>query len=137
MAAPCRRSCAGRHRASACPHAVGARNRQPLFEEATVDTYDEIDAVNGFLAAIDEHLAVPFATTVLGVEVTVVKVDLTSDSRLVARCVREGFRQDIGLAELPLPEPPPDGARRVEAYRRRSGVDEGTRTGAEVLRSMT
>jgi len=92
-----------------------------LIEEATVDTYDEIEAVNGFLAAIDEHLTVPFTTTVLGVEVTVVEIDLTNDSRVVARCVREKFRQDIGLAELPLPEPPPDGAHWVEAYRRWAG----------------
>lgn len=108
-----------------------------LIEEAAVDTYDEVEAVNGFPAVIDEHLVVPFATTVLGVEVTLVKVDLTSDSPLVARCVREGFHQDIGLAELPLPEPPPDGARWVEAYRRWSGVAEATRTGAEALRSTT
>jgi hypothetical protein len=52
-----------------------------LIEEATVDTYDEIEAVNGFLAAIDEHLAVPFSTTVLGVEVTVVGIDVTNDFR--------------------------------------------------------
>jgi hypothetical protein len=92
-----------------------------LIEEATVDTYDEVEAVNGFLAIIDEHLAVPFSTTVLGVGVNVVKVDLTNDSRVVARCVREGFQQDIGLLELPLPVPPPAGAHWVEAYRRWSG----------------
>ncbi|MEU4215077.1 hypothetical protein [Actinoplanes sp. NPDC026623] len=34
---------------------------------------------------IEEHLVVPFATTVLGVEVTVKKVDLTGDS-IVAMC---------------------------------------------------
>jgi hypothetical protein len=92
-----------------------------LIEEATVDTYNEIEAVDGFLTVIEEHLAVPFTTTVLGVEVTVIRVDLTNDSRIVARCVREGYQQDIGLAELPLPEPPPDGAHWVEAYRRWSG----------------
>jgi hypothetical protein len=92
-----------------------------LIEEATVDTYDEIEAVNGFLAAIDEHLALPFSTTVLGVEVTVVGIDVTNDFRIVARCVREEFRQSIGLAELPLPDPPPDGAHWVEAYRRWAG----------------
>ncbi|WUH95855.1 hypothetical protein OG900_20665 [Streptomyces sp. NBC_00433] len=92
-----------------------------LIEEATVDTYDEIEAVNGFLAVIDEHLALPFSTTVLGVEVTVVEVYLTNDHRVNARCMREGFRQDIGLAELPLPEPPPDGTHWVEAYRRWAG----------------
>jgi hypothetical protein len=92
-----------------------------LIEEATVDTYDEIEAVNGFLVAIDEHLAVPFSTTVLGVEVTVVGIDVTNDFRIVARRVREEFRQDIGLAELPLPDPPPKGAHWVEAYRRWAG----------------
>jgi len=65
-----------------------------LIEEATVDTYDEIEAVNGFLAAIDEHLTVPFTTTVLGVEVTVVEIDLTNDSRMVARCVREYYESE-------------------------------------------
>lgn len=92
-----------------------------LIEEATVDTYDEIEAVNGFLAVVDEHLAVPFATTVLGVEVTVVKIYLTNDSRMVARCVREGFQQDIGLAELPLPEPPRTG----RTGSRRTGAGSG------------
>ncbi|WP_335971676.1 hypothetical protein [Streptomyces sp. CA2R106] len=115
----------------------GTAELDALIGEATVDTYDEVEAVNGFLAVIDEHLAVPFATTVLGVEVTVVEVDLTSDSRLVARCVREGFHQDIGLAELPLPEPPPDGARWVEAYRRWCGVDGVARTGGEARRRTT
>lgn len=100
-----------------------------LIEEATVDTYDEVEAVNGFLAIIDEHLDVPFTTTVLGVEVNVVEIRLTNDSRMVARCVRNGLRQDIrnglrqdiGLAELPLPQPPPAGAHWVDAYRRWSG----------------
>ncbi|MEE1840313.1 hypothetical protein ABZ776_01155 [Streptomyces sp. NPDC007076] len=92
-----------------------------LIEEATVDTYDEIEAVNGFLAVIEEHLAVPFPTTVLGVEANVVEIGLTNDSRVVARCVRDGFRQDIALLDLPLPVPPPDGAQWVEAYRRWSG----------------
>lgn len=92
-----------------------------LIEEATVDTYDEAEAVNGFLAVIEEHLDVPFTTTVLGVEVTVVEISLTNDFRMVARCVRNGLRQDIGLAELPLPQPPPEGTHWVDAYRRWSG----------------
>ncbi|MGC4947575.1 hypothetical protein ACLQ2N_15445 [Streptomyces sp. DT224] len=92
-----------------------------LIEEATVDTYDEVEAVNGFLAAIDEDLDVPFTTTVLGVEVDVIEIRLTKDFRLVARCVREGLLQDIGLAELPMPQPPPAGAHWIEAFRRWSG----------------
>ncbi|CAG6393441.1 hypothetical protein NMG29_02135 [Streptomyces cocklensis] len=100
---------------------MSAAELDALIEDATVDTYDEIEAVNGFLAVIDEHLALPFSTTVLGVEVTVVEVDLTNDHRVIARCMREGFRQDIGLLELPLPQPPPDGAHWVEAFRRWAG----------------
>ncbi|MFE7614494.1 hypothetical protein [Streptomyces sp. NPDC057496] len=92
-----------------------------LIEEATVDTYDEVEAVSGFLAVIDEHLDVPFTTAVLGVEVTVVEISLTNDSRMVARCERNGLRQDIGLAELPLPQPPPQGAHWIDAYRRWAG----------------
>ncbi|NEC64279.1 hypothetical protein G3I41_06420 [Streptomyces sp. SID9727] len=92
-----------------------------MIEEATVDTYDEVEAVNGFLAVIDEHLDVPFTTTVLGVEVNVVEIRLTNDCRMVARCDRNGIRQDIGLAEPPLPQPPPAGARWIDAYRRWAG----------------
>ncbi|MYR56514.1 hypothetical protein GTY54_09770 [Streptomyces sp. SID625] len=92
-----------------------------MIEEAIVDTYDEVEAISAFLSVIDEHLAVPFTTTVLGVDVTVVKIGLTNDSRLVARCVRNGLQQDIGLAELPLPQPPPEGTHWIDAYRRWSG----------------
>lgn len=63
-----------------------------LIEEATVDTYDEVGAVNGFLAIVDEHLDVPFTTSVLGAEVHVVEIRLTNDSRVVARCAGGGRR---------------------------------------------
>jgi hypothetical protein len=57
---------------------------------------------------IDEHLAVPFATLVLGVEVTVRRVDLVGDAIVAAR-YRGRTRQLIGLLDLPLPDPPPEG----------------------------
>ncbi|MEU6181985.1 hypothetical protein [Streptomyces coeruleorubidus] len=37
----------------------------------------------------------PFTTTVLGAEVSVVGVDLAEDGRVVARCSRGSVRQDI------------------------------------------
>ncbi|WP_335971679.1 MULTISPECIES: hypothetical protein [Streptomycetaceae] len=43
----------------------GTAELDALIEKATVETFDEVEAVNGFLAVIDEYLAVPFATTVL------------------------------------------------------------------------
>lgn len=71
-------------------------------------------------AMIEEHLAVPFTTTVLGVEISVKKVDLTADS-IVAICVRGRERQRIDLLDLPLPTPPPDGAGWIDAYRHWAG----------------
>lgn len=44
-------------------------------------------------------------------------VDLAEDGRVVARCARGAVRQDIGLLDLPLPEPAPEGRQRIEAYR--------------------
>jgi hypothetical protein len=49
--------------------------------------------------------------------VSVVGVDLAEDGRVVARCVRGSVRQDIGILDLPLPEPVPDGWQWIEAYR--------------------
>jgi hypothetical protein len=45
-------------------------------------------------------------------------IDLTDDEEIVAVCVRGRSRQPIRLLELPLPDPPPDGAEWIEAYRR-------------------
>ncbi|WNM36233.1 hypothetical protein RKE30_40750 [Streptomyces sp. Li-HN-5-11] len=63
----------------------------------------------GFFTMIEESLAVPFTSAVLGVEVSLVGVDLTEDGRVVARRARGSVRQDIGMLELPLPEFAPEG----------------------------
>lgn len=44
---------------------------EALIEEATVDAYGEDEQVTGFFTMIEESLAVPFSTTVLGVDVSV------------------------------------------------------------------
>ena len=46
-----------------------------MIEEATVDAYGESEQVAGFYTMLDEHLALPFETTVLGIPVTVKGVD--------------------------------------------------------------
>jgi hypothetical protein len=89
-----------------------------LIEEATVDAHDESEQMVGFLAALEENLAVPFTTELLGVTVTVVEVDLTEDDRIVAVCRRGKARQRISLLDLPLPDPPPKGAEWIHAFRR-------------------
>ena len=92
----------------------------PMIEEATVDAYGDDEQLTGLFTMIEEHLAVPFTTTVLGVEVTVPKVDLTADT-IVAVCARGRHRQKIDLLDLPLLDLPPDGAEWIDAYRHWAG----------------
>jgi len=89
-----------------------------LIEEATVDCFDEDEQILGLYTMMVDELTVPFSTVVLGVEVTVEDLDLTGRWNIVPRCARGGFRQAISVLDLPLPTPPPPGARWVEAYRR-------------------
>ena len=89
-----------------------------MIEEATVDAYGSSEQITGFYTMLDEHLTVPFKTEVLGVEVTVTRVDVSTDERIVAVCARGRTRQRIPILDLPLPDPPPSGAEWIEAYRR-------------------
>ena len=91
-----------------------------LVEEAIVDAYNEDEQLTGLFTMIEDNLAVPFTTEVLGVEVTVRRVDLT-DSGIVAICYRGRIKQAIGILDLPLPTPPPEGAQWIEAYRHWAG----------------
>lgn len=88
-----------------------------LIEQATVDAYDESEQATGFYTMLEEHLGLPFKSEVLGVEVTVERVDL-DDVRIVAVCRRDKALQRILLLDLPLPTPAPEGAEWVAAYRR-------------------
>ena len=54
----------------------------------------------------------------LGVEVTVECVDITDDNQIVAICTRGKHKQRVPILELPLPDPPPEGAEWILAYRR-------------------
>jgi hypothetical protein len=59
-----------------------------LIEEATVDAYNEHEQITGLFTMLDEHLAVPFDTELLGITVTVKKIDLTVEHEIVAICRR-------------------------------------------------
>ncbi|MEW1914340.1 calcium-binding protein [Kitasatospora sp. NPDC085895] len=87
-----------------------------LVDEAIVDAYGQDEEESGLFAMVQDHLSVPFTTTVLGVEVNVIGVDLTA-SGIVAVCARGSQRQAVGLLDLPLPTPAPEGAQWIEAYR--------------------
>jgi hypothetical protein len=58
---------------------------------------------------------------VLGMTVSVKRVDITEAIDVVAVCYRGRDRQAIPILELPLPHPPPTGWEWIEAYRRWAG----------------
>jgi len=89
-----------------------------LIEEATVDCHDEEEQASGFFAIIDDNLALPFMTSILGVEASVSAVVMDDDGRIKAVCERNGEQQRIDLIDLRLPSPPPSGAEWIAAYRR-------------------
>ncbi|MDT0300615.1 hypothetical protein [Streptomonospora wellingtoniae] len=95
----------------------GKAELEKLVEQAVVDAYGEDKQFTALQTAIEDNLAVPFQTTVFGVEVTVAKIDLVPGSDIVAICTRGKHRQAIGILDLPLPTPAPAGAEWVEAYR--------------------
>jgi Calcium binding len=88
-----------------------------LVEQAIVDCYNESEQVTGLYTMLEDNLAVPFKTTVLGVPVTVVRVQLTLTDEIVAVCRRAGLHQTVPLLDLPLPSPPPAGSEWIAAYR--------------------
>lgn len=92
-----------------------------LIEEATVDCYNEDEQVTGLFTMMEDNLALPFQTTVLGVAVSVVSVDLAASAEIVAVCSRDRTRQAIPILDLPMPMPEPAGSEWIEAYRRWAG----------------
>jgi hypothetical protein len=91
-----------------------------LVAQATVDCYNEDEELAGLAVMLQDNLAVPFQTAVLGVTVIVRKIDQT-ESGIVAICVRGKHRQAILVLDLPLPDPPPRGAEWIAAYRHWAG----------------
>ncbi|MFF0575929.1 calcium-binding protein [Streptosporangium saharense] len=92
-----------------------------LIDEAIVDAYGEDEQLSGFHVMIEDNLALPFETDVLGVQVTVTGIALLVGAGIVAVCKRGKHRQAIGILDLPLPDPPPAGAEWIEAFRRWAG----------------
>ena len=95
----------------------GTRLRQ-LIAEAIVDAHDDSEQRVGFLSILEESLALPFETDMLGVRMTVEQIDLNDAEEVVAICRHGRNRQAVPLVDLPLPSPRPAGAEWIEAYRR-------------------
>jgi hypothetical protein len=88
-----------------------------LIEQATVDAHDDAEQLVSFATMLDQRLAVPFQTSVLGTDVTVTRIDQSDDGHIVALCHRGRSRQRIPMLDLPLPDAAPKGAEWIEAYR--------------------
>jgi hypothetical protein len=97
--------------------ALGKRQLEELIEEAVIDAYGESEQRVGFLTMLEDRLAVPFTTDILGAPVRVERVDLNDAEEIVAICRRGRQRQLIPILNLPLPSPPPVGWEWIEAYR--------------------
>lgn len=98
-----------------------AKYLDKLIEEATTDACNESEQAGGFFAMIEENLSLPFTTQVLGQEVAVGKIDITSCDQIVAICMHGKSTQAISILDLPMPDPPPEGAEWIDAYRRWCG----------------
>ena len=61
---------------------------EEMVEEAIVDAYGESEQLTGLFTMIENDLELPFASQVLGVEATVVKIDLDDRGDIVAICKR-------------------------------------------------
>ena len=92
-----------------------------MIEEATVDAYGESEQATGWFTMFEEHLNLPFETQVLGVTITVTRIDLRGDDHINAICTCGRESQTISLVDLPLPVPRPDGSEWIEAYRQWRG----------------
>ena len=66
-----------------------------MIDEATVDAYNDEEQITGLLTMLEEHLALPFDTEVLGITVTATKIDLTAGN---AQKRRNDFAGWVGHA---------------------------------------
>jgi hypothetical protein len=89
-----------------------------MIEGALVDAYAEYEQAGSWFTVLERKTSVAvFETTVLGVDVTVVRLELRDGGTIVAVCTRGRERQAIALADLPLVQELP-GAEWIEACRR-------------------
>ena len=97
---------------------LGAKKLAAMAAEATTDCYNDSEQAVGWFTVIEERLWFPFETLLLGIPVTVLRVDMDRNDGIVAVCRRGKYRQAVPILDLPLPSPPPAGAEWIEAYRR-------------------
>jgi hypothetical protein len=106
-----------KRRAPRATPTLGKRRLDALVEEAIIDAYGESEQRVGFLTMLQEHLACPFTTEILGTPTRVERIDFNDADEIVAVCRTGQVRQRIPILDLPLPSPPPTGWEWIAAYR--------------------
>jgi hypothetical protein len=78
---------------------------EAMIQAATTDCYNESEEVSapGWFTRIEESLATPFETQVLGAAVTVRRIALNDAGQIVAVCSRGRNRRTLPILDLPLP----------------------------------
>jgi hypothetical protein len=96
---------------------VDRSDLEALVDEALTDAYGPDEQANAWASVLEDAVDLPFDTTVLGVGVTVTRLEPSDHGEVRAVCVAGPHRQHIALTDLPLPDPLPAGAEWVAAYR--------------------
>ena len=71
-----------------------------LIDEAIVDACGESEQRTAFYTLLDRHLETPFDTKVLGVTVTVERIDMSDDEQIIAICRRGRSLRAIPILDL-------------------------------------
>ena len=88
-----------------------------LVDEALVDCYNGSEEAMGLYTMIEDNVAFPFSTQVLGLDVEVERLDLNDADEVVVVCRHGRSRQRVPVLDLPFPDPPPTGWEWIEAFR--------------------
>jgi hypothetical protein len=90
---------------------------ESLIARALVDADDEEEQQMAFFEALEEHLKLPFRTTLGKDLVTVRAIEVDDDDEILAICHHQDERFEIPLLDLVIPKPAPPGAEWIEALR--------------------
>ena len=64
--------------------ALAAVKLEAMARAATIDCYNESEEITGWFTTIEENLATPFETRVLGAAVTIERIELNEAGQIVA-----------------------------------------------------
>jgi hypothetical protein len=102
---------------------IAVADLDQLVAAITVDAYGDDEPQTAFVEVFNQEVRLPATATVLGMPVDVVGFDYHDERPgIVARCRRDGARQDLAMVDLSFP-PDTVAAWLYAAYRRWLGLD--------------